>query len=307
MEGPYQLLEIRNLISAAASDSRRTVADRLPICFSEYNQTGQLGALMRKLVGLCAAVCLLGCSGEINNQSMSVPLPTEIVDLGTEITTETPRQFWGEKFLQDMGFEGRNSFDVMRWEYGQVSGSNAYYTLFNHGGPHVDAPSHIGVGPGLDAYSVESFVGKVKAFDVSHLESGRSVTVDILYDLSIDPNDVVIMYTGYTAPSNDSDVPETIALSYEAADYLASIPVRAFGTDAFSVASITDQSPVKADDPVARTVPAHFALLSRGIPVYEQLVNVERLLGKEDMLFVGAPLNIKDGDGMMVRPVVLLY
>jgi kynurenine formamidase len=30
-------------------------------------------------------------------------------------------------------------------------------------------------------------------------------------------------------------------------------------------------------------------------------------LGKENMLFVGAPLNIKDGDGMMVRPVVLIY
>jgi kynurenine formamidase len=25
------------------------------------------------------------------------------------------------------------------------------------------------------------------------------------------------------------------------------------------------------------------------------------------MYFVGVPLNIKDGDGMMVRPVVLVY
>jgi hypothetical protein len=29
--------------------------------------------------------------------------------------------------------------------------------------------------------------------------------------------------------------------------------------------------------------------------------------GKENMLFVGAPLNIKNGDGMIVRPVVLVY
>ena len=91
--------------------------------------------------------------------------------------------------------------------------------------------------------------------------------------LPITPDDIVLMYTGYSAPTSDSDLPETIALSYEAAEYLANIPVRAFGTDAFSVASITDQSPVAADDPVAQTVPAHYALLSRGIPVDEQLVN----------------------------------
>jgi kynurenine formamidase len=256
---------------------------------------------------LFVGLCLVGCSDEINSPSQSLSLPTEIIDLGVEITADTPKQFWGNKFLSDMGFDGLNSFNVVHWEFGPVSGSNAYYTLFNHGGPHVDAPNHVGVGPGLDAYAVESFVGPVRAFDVSHLESGRTVTVDMVRSLPITPNDIVIMYTGYAAPTSDSDLPVTIALSYEAAEYLATIPIRGFGTDAFSVASITDQSPVIADDPVAQTVPAHYALLSRGIPVYEQLVNVDKLLGKENMLFVGAPLNIKDGDGMMVRPVVLIY
>lgn len=256
---------------------------------------------------LCVGLCVVGCSDEIGNPSQALPLPTEIIDLGVEITADTPKQFWGKKFLSDMGFEGLNSFDVVHWEYGPVSGSNAYYTLFNHGGPHVDAPNHVGVGPGLDAYAVESFVGPVKTFDVSDLESGRTVTLDIVRSLAISPDDIVIMYTGYVAPTNDSDAPETIALSYEAAEYLANTPIRAFGTDAFSVASIMDQSPVEADHPVAQTVPAHYALLSRGIPVYEQLVNVDKLLGKENMLFVGAPLNIKDGDGMIVRPVVLIY
>jgi kynurenine formamidase len=28
---------------------------------------------------------------------------------------------------------------------GTLSGSNSCYTLFNHGGPHVDAPNHVGV------------------------------------------------------------------------------------------------------------------------------------------------------------------
>ena len=51
----------------------------------------------------------------------------------------------------------------------------------------------------------------------------------------------------------------------------------------------------------------HHALLSRGIPAYEQLLNLNKLLGKEKMFFVGVPLNIKEGDGMLVRPVVFRY
>lgn len=253
-----------------------------------------------------ASLVLISCdrSGQVG---IATPTPTEIIDLGVVITADTPKQFWGARFLQDMGFDDLNSFEVIDWEFGPVSGSNAYYTLFNHGGPHVDAPNHVGVGPGLDAYPIESFMGPLKVFDASDLDSGRSVTVDMIRDITIDAGDVVIMYTDYAAPESDTDLPETIALTYEAAEYLATIPIRAFGTDAFSVASITDQTPVESDNEVIQTVPAHHALLSRGIPAYEQLVNVDKLLNRQNMYFIGVPLNIKDGDGMLVRPVVFVY
>ena len=76
-----------------------------------------------------------------------------------------------------------------------------------------------------------------------------------------------------------------------------SLPIRAFGTDAFSVESLQDTS--------APSI--HETLLTRGIPAYEQLRNVDQLLGQERMYFVGAPLNIEDGDGMLVRPMVFVY
>lgn len=50
----------------------------------------------------------------------------------------------------------------------------------------------------------------------------------------------------------------------------------------------------------------HQSFLARGMPVYEQLLNVERLLGRRDVLFVRVPLNIRGGDGMIVRPVVFV-
>jgi kynurenine formamidase len=41
--------------------------------------------------------------------------------------------------------------------------------------------------------------------------------------------------------------------------------------------------------------------------VYEQLFNVDKLIDKEMMFFVGVPVNISDGDGMIVRPVVFAF
>lgn len=209
--------------------------------------------------------------------------------------------------MTEMGFAESNAFDVLDRTFGPVHVSNSYYRLFNHGGPHVDAPNHVGLGDGLDSYPVESFAGPLKVFDFSHLPIGRSIRKEMLIDLPIVAGDIVLIYTSYRPPTGDGAWPEAIALNYEAAEHLAALPVRAIGTDAFNVESMTDRSPVPTDNEIARIIPAHYAFLSKGIPVFEQLVNVDKLLGKKGMFFVGASLNIKDGDGMMVRPLVLAY
>lgn len=262
---------------------------------------------MRHYLILCAGLLVMGCSGEIGNSNDSIPVPTEIIDLGALVTERTPEEFWGKGFLKEMEFTESNTFDVLARTFGPLDVSNSYYRLFNHGGPHVDAPNHVGLGDGLDSYPVESFAGPLKVFDFSHLPIGRSITKEMLVGLPIDSGDIVLTYTGYSPPESEDTWPQAIALNYEAAKYLAALPVRAIGTDAYNVESMTDQSPVPTDDEIAQIIPGHYAFLSKGIPVFEQLVNVHRLLGKEVMYFVGAPLNIKDGDGMMVRPLVLVY
>ncbi len=253
------------------------------------------------------AAILVSCSQYEQPASTIPPVPKEIIDLGTLITEDTPEIFWGKGLLKKMGFEESNSFDVITWDFGPVAGSNSYFRLFNHGGPHVDAPNHVGLGLGVDSYSIDSFVGPLKVFDFSHLEIGRTITLEMVSNLGVAAGDVVIIHTGYSVLSkSDSEWWPAVALTYEAAQYLANIPVRAFGTDV-NVESVTDQSPVDTDNDIAKVLPGHYAFLSRGIPVYETLVNVDSLLDKSNMYFVGVPLNIKDGDGMMVRPVVLVY
>ena len=171
----------------------------------------------------------------------------------------------------------------------------------------MDGPIHVGLDGGVDSYPVESFVGPLKVFDVSQLASGRSVSREFFENENIAPGEVVMIYTNYVPPASDDDYPRVITLTREAAEYLGEIPIRAFATDSFTVGvSPGDRPAVPSPDPLD-LIPVHHAFLSRGIPIYEQLLNVGQLLDKERMLFVGVPLNIQDGNGMNVRPVVFVH
>lgn len=222
--------------------------------------------------------------------------PSEVIDLGALITEDLPERVWGRAQLTQFGFTEANSFDVLPWAFGDISGSNAYYTLFNHGGPHVDAPNHYGLGGGLDSYPVEAFSGPVKAFDARGYPPGPSIPAE-LFRHNVEAGDVVLIVTGYIPPVMDDAFPQVVTLMDEAAEFLATLPVRAYGTDGFSVGGPNETS----------TSGSHHSFLSRTIPVYEQLLNVEKLLGKQNLFFVGVPLNINQGDGMLVRPVVFIY
>ena len=254
---------------------------------------------------------LIGCTQSHAPSDTGVLQPKEMIDLGALVTEDLPQRVWGKARLAVNDLDRLNVFDVIEWtaDIGGESliGSNSFFTVASHGGPHVDAPIHVGLGFGIDGYPLEAFSGPLKVFDVGRFPKGRSVTRDVFTDASVSPGDVVMIYTGYLPPQTDEAHPETITLTRDAAEFLAEVPVRAFATDAWSIANLQDQSPVESEDPLVRAVPIHHSFLSRGIPVYEQLFNVDQTLGKERMYFVGVPLNIRDGDGMIVRPVVFVY
>lgn len=128
----------------------------------------------RAILVLITTAVMASCSApQQSNQPVvsGIPRPSEIIDLGTLVTADLPERVWGKAFLRQLGFTKPNSFEVLKWSFpvegGNLSGSNAYYTLFNHGGPHVDAPSHMTAGGGIDSYPIEAFSGPLKVFDVS--------------------------------------------------------------------------------------------------------------------------------------------
>ena len=257
-------------------------------------------------------IALAACSDRSAENAVP-PLfePTAVVDLGALVTEDLAERVTGKKLLADYGLTRPNKFDVLRWESelpgGTVSVQSSYYTIYNHGGPHIDAPNHLGLEGGVDSYPVASFSGPLKVFDVSEFATGFSVPRDFLASQDIRPNDIVVIYTGYEPPPDEETLPRIVTLTREASEYLANIPIRAFGTDAASVFNFQETPQVDAGSVIAMAAPIHHSFLSRRIPVYEGLFNIDQLLDKKRMLFVGVPLNIRDGDGMIVRPVVFVY
>ena len=261
-----------------------------------------------KILFTSLIICFVfSCTSNVTNQRL--PMPKEIIDLGALITEDLPEQVWGG-LMKHYGFDESNSFRVINQEFefpdGFLSVNNSYLTIFNHGGPHVDAPSHTNFEGGIDSYSVDDFIGPLKVIDVSDLPFGRTVSLSEIKKHDIQPGDIVLIYTNYILPKEE-ELPHRIALTQEAAEYLTNIPVKAFGTDSFNVESDDNPTEVNSETALQRIAPIHYEFLSKRIPVFEQLFNVDKLLNKEKMLFVGQPLNIENGDGMIVRPVVFVY
>jgi kynurenine formamidase len=253
-------------------------------------------------------ILITGCQPEHNSDEFH---PKMIIDLGALVTEDLAFRVWGADLLAQNGLDRPNVFERVTNELDIGEGRsitvvNSFYTLANHGGPHVDAPVHFDLGPGLEGYDVSAFAGPLKVFDVSAHPNGRTVPKDVFVNAEINPGDVVLIYTGRQPDGSRESSIQAITLTLDAAQYLAEIPVRAFGTDALSVFD-ADAGPVESTDPHVRAAPIHHAFLSRGIPIYEQLFNVTQTLDHDRMYFVGAPLNIKGGDGMIVRPVVFVY
>lgn len=93
----------------------------------------------------------------------------------------------------------------------------------------------MGYAGGLNSYSVESFVGPLKVFDVNYSPLGRTVGKEIFEGQGIRPGDIVLIYTNYKPPKAADEYRSVISLTPEAAEFLARIPVQPFATDAWSV------------------------------------------------------------------------
>ncbi len=237
------------------------------------------------------------------------PLPQRIIDLSPLITEDLPVRTWGHKLLSDFGFRDTNEFEYVITE-NPFYVINSYWTLFNHGGAHLDAPNHMERGArSVDEIPLDEMIGLARLLDFRSTPLDGAIPLEEIRQTGIRAGEIAMLMVGYTPPSGDNELPSYPYLSQEAAEYLATLPVKAFATDAFSVESVARMYEAMAAGVTGYEgmAPLHRTFLTREIPLFEALENLEGLVGLGDFVFVGFPLKVKGSDGSPIRAAALFY
>ncbi|MBI4501803.1 MAG: cyclase family protein [Gemmatimonadetes bacterium] len=262
-------------------------------------------------VGLFSVLSLLalaGCRSESAQPMFAAP--RAVIDLSPTLGEDAPVRSVGRKFLKDFGLPEATVF------HHTVSEEPMYFAdskleLFNHVGPHHDAPSHVIKGArATDSFSLDQFIGVAKVLDFRSKPKDTPLTRADFEGRGLVAGDVVIAYVGYTAPTGPDEYPSYAYLSGEAAEYLATLPVRLFATDMPSLAGLKNLAALMAKGELKGTkdlAPEHYAFASHEIPSIEGLVNLEQIVNEPHVVFVGFPLKIKDGNAGPIRAAALVY
>ena len=174
------------------------------------------------------------------------------------------------------------------------------WSFVEHSGTHVDAPAHVidGATP-VDKVSLDRFVAEGAVIDLTSKDPKSTITpLDIHEGLAkaglegkVGPGSILLLHMGWTAKAGEPHWLEYPELSAQAAEAIVKLGVNAVGLDSPS----PDYSPL----------PAHKVLLAKNVAIFENLTNLEKLMGKK-FLFVGAPLPLVDGSGSPVRAFALV-
>lgn len=182
--------------------------------------------------------------------------------------------------------------------------SNQKLCLATHIGTHVDAPFHFVDGATtVENMPLEKYAGPAILLDLRSAAKGQeALTISELTQSGANPESVkdqiVVLFTGWAEA--ESGGPRFYGhgpyLGTDSAGYLADC-----GANAVAVDFPIDKHP---DTPLStiEDFPVHRLLLGQNIPLIENLINLDKLVGKEFELWA-LPLKLKGGDGAATRAV----
>ena len=182
--------------------------------------------------------------------------------------------------------------------------SNQKLCLATHIGTHVDAPFHFVDGATtVENMPLEKYAGPAILLDLRSVSKGQEpLTIAEITEAGANPESVkdqiVVLFTGWAEA--ESGGPRFYGhgpyLGTDTAGYLADC-----GANAVAVDFPIDKHP---DTPLStiKDFPVHRLLLGQNIPLIENLVNLDKLVGKQFELWA-LPLKLKGGDGAATRAV----
>ncbi|MCB9805540.1 cyclase family protein [Candidatus Nomurabacteria bacterium] len=163
--------------------------------------------------------------------------------------------------------------------------------LGTHTATHVDAPLHVFDGrEKLEDLPLENFIGPCRVIDTSHRKAGELVEVEDLGEVS--EGERILVKTSNSDRGIDEFYDDFVALSGDAADFLADKNITLFGIDYLSIKQRG------SDDNRA-----HTSLLEKNIPIVEGLNLKDVSAGNYELICL--PLKLKDVEGGPVRAVLI--
>ena len=182
--------------------------------------------------------------------------------------------------------------------------SNQKLCLATHIGTHVDAPYHFVDGATtIENMPLEKYTGPAILLDLRRAAKGQSpLLVSELEDAGASADSIkdkiVVLFTGWAEAESGGTrfYGHGPYLSTEGAAFLAEC-----GANAVAVDFPIDKHP---ETPLStiKDFPVHRLLLGQNIPLIENLINLDKLVGKEFELWA-LPLKLKGGDGAATRAV----
>jgi arylformamidase len=222
----------------------------------------------------------------------------EIVDLSHELFDGMPNIAEGAVL-----FSPTYTFGMLSTlSQGRLAAEGKQILLPEHCGTHVDAPRHFDKDAMTAAQiPLEQLVvpghlldftakGAGDLIEIADLEAAEQASGE-----AIGPDRAVILWTGC---DKDWGTPgfemERAGVPEDAAQWLVDRGVRLVCTDLIGI-----------DDPAKWWWPSHGVWLHQGVPMVQQLRNLDKLVGKR-FLFVALPLPMRDSTGSPVRAVALV-
>lgn len=172
-----------------------------------------------------------------------------------------------------------------------------YFMMDEHTGTHVDVAFHFDPdGPTLERIPLDRFVGVARFLDVSGRRPDGEVTRAAIEEamsyqnVSVAPGEIVLLKTA-KEPWGAKGFFDLPSLGKSAAEKLVELGVKSVGIDLNSADTMSDLSK-----------PAHTILCEEKIPIYENLVSLDKI-GVTSFEFFGQPINMKGATGSPVRAI----
>jgi arylformamidase len=224
---------------------------------------------------------------------------SEIVDLGHELYNGMPNLG-----ANHIAFWPLETFEATRtMSEGKLGMEGRMILMAEHCGTHLDVPRHfVEDGLSVDQWPLEKLILPGHLLDFTHKGVREAITIEDFEEAeeksgrTIESGTAVIAWTGvdkdWAQPGFKTERPY---VPVPTAEWLVKREITLFATDLIGM-----------DDPDEWWWPTHFVWLKAGIPMCQQLCNLDKLVGK-DFLLVVLPLKMRDGTASPVRPVALVF